>query len=391
MIRPSPRKDPHIFLSCGEASGDRYGAALLQALRRERPELRVSALGGPALTLAGAELVESAEAISVMGFGEVVTNLRPILRARRRIWQHVDRAGVDLVVPVDFPGFNLSLAKHARGRGIPVFYLIPPQVWAWAGWRVRRLRRDVDRLGTILPFEPDWFTARGVDVVHLGHPLMEDYAGFPFEATRRTREERLLDPDRPVVLGLLPGSRRQEIEQLLPLMRVAAGMIQSWLGRRRVRVLVSVVPGSDGRRTAELAGEGCELFNDPVPELVEKLDLALVCSGTASLEMALAGVPHALAYRTSSLNYAIARRLVKVPYIGLANLILERRLVSEHIQGDADPTHLANALLRLLNTPGARHEFYRGCADLRRRCGGAGVWRRAARAIVGMLDAEREA
>ncbi len=390
MIRPASRS-PHLFLSCGEASGDRYGAALVAALRRECPDIRVSALGGPSLAVAGAELIESSEAISVMGFGEVVANLRPIMRARRRVWRHVDDNDIDLVVPVDFPGFNLSLAKHARKRGIPVFFVVPPQLWAWGGWRIGNLRRDVDRLGTILPFEPEWFSQRGVDVVHLGHPLMEDYAGYPFEASRRAREERLLDPDQPIVLGLLPGSRRQEIERLLPVMRVAAGMIQSWLGRRRVRILVSSVPGSDGRHTAELAGEGCELVDEPMPELVERLDLALVCSGTASLEVALAGVPHALAYRTSSFNYAIARRLVNVPNIGLANLVLGRTLVSEHIQSDADPTHLANSLLRLLNTPGQRREFYRGCADLRRRCGGAGVWRRAARAILALLDERQEA
>jgi lipid-A-disaccharide synthase len=168
-------------------------------------------------------------------------------------------------------------------------------------------------------------------------------------------------------------------------------MIQSWLGRRRVRVLVSSLPGSNGRRTAALAGESCELVNDPLPELVSRLDLALVCSGTASLELALAGVPHAVAYRTSAFNYAIARRLVKVPHIALANLILERPLVSEHVQGAADPTHLANALLRLLNTPGQRQDFYGGCTELRRRCGGAGVWGRAARAILALLDARQEA
>ncbi|RKZ14186.1 lipid-A-disaccharide synthase [bacterium] len=390
MIRPA-NPVPHLFLSCGEASGDRYGAALLAALRRERPDIRVSALGGQALTVAGAEMVASSEDISVMGFGEVVAHWRPILRARRRIWRHVDDSGVDLVVPVDFPGFNLDLAAHAHRRGLPVFYVVPPQLWAWGAWRLRRLRRDVDRLGTILPFEPEWFGERDVDVVHLGHPLMEDYTDYPFEARKRAREERLLNPNQPVTVGLLPGSRRQEIDRLLPTMRVAAGIIQSWLGRRRVRVLVSSAPGSDGRRLAALAGEGCELVDLPLPELLEQLDLALVCSGTASLETALAGVPHAIAYRTSGLNHAIAKRLVKTSHIGLANLILERTLVPEHIQDDADPAHLANALLRLLNAPGQRRDYYRGCTDLRRRCGGAGVWRRAARAILALLDERREA
>ena len=384
------RSDGHIFISCGEASGDRYGAALLAALRKERPGVRVSALGGPAMAVAGADVVESSEAISVMGFGEVLTHWRPILKARRRVWKHIDTSGVDLVVPIDFPGFNLGLAAHAHDRGVPVFYVVPPQLWAWGGWRIGKVRRNIDRLGTILPFEQEWFRERGVDVVHLGHPLMEDYAEYPFEARRCAREERLQDPDRPITVGLLPGSRRQEIERLVPGMKVAAGMIQSWLGRRRVRTIISRAPGSDGGLVADLAGSGCEVTDQPLSMLFESLDVALVCSGTASLEAALAGVPHALVYRTSRFNYGIARHLVKVRYIGLANLILDRALVAEHVQNDADPAHLANTLLGLLNTPGRRRDFYRGCHDLRRRCGGAGVWRRAARAILALLDAGQE-
>lgn len=382
-------KRPHIFLSCGEASGDRYGAALLAALRERLPELRATALGGPALAQAGAELIASSEDIAVMGFGEVATHLAAILRARRRIWRHLRDGGVDLVVPIDFPGFNLRLAAQARRRGVRVFYIVPPQLWAWGAWRLRGMRRSVDLLGTILPFEPEWFASRGVPTVHLGHPLMEDYAEFPFGASCREREDRLQDSRQPVTLGLLPGSRLQEIERLLPAMRIAAGVIQSWLGRRRVRLVVSKAPGRHGRRLSDLAGAEARISDEPLPLLLRRLDLALVCSGTASLEAALAGVPHVVAYRTSDLNYAVARRLVHVPYIGLSNLILERQLVPEHVQQDADPLHLAGSLLGFLNASGRRREYYRGCRELRRRCGGAGAWRRAARAGAEMLPQSR--
>ena len=378
-------RGPHIFLSCGEASGDRYGAALVAALRREHPDVRISALGSQALAVAGADVVASSEQIAVMGFTDVVGRLPAIMRVRRQVWRHVARAGVDVVVPVDFPGFNLRLAGRARRLGKPVFYVVPPQLWAWGAWRLGRLQRDVTRLGTILPFEPGWFGERGVDVAHLGHPLMEDYADYPFEAHRREREQRLLDPQRPLTVGLLPGSRAQEITGLLPSMAVAASMIQTWLGRRRVQVLVSRAPGAAGRRTEQLAGDGVTVTDEPLPLLCERLDVALVCSGTASLELALAGVPHALAYRTGAVNYAIARRLVKVPHIGLANLVLGRPLVTEHLQEEAAPTHLANSLLTLLNTPGRREEFLAGCAEVRRACGEAGVWRRAARAILDLV------
>ena len=383
------RQTPHIFIACGEASGDRYGAALLAGLRRECPDVRVSALGGPAMALAGAEIIASSEPIAVMGFGEVLGRWRPILATRRRVWRHLRTGGVDLVVPIDFPGFNLRLAAEARRRGLPVFYIVPPQLWAWGAWRLRAVRRDVDRLGTILPFEPEWFRERGVAVAHLGHPLMEDYAEFPFEARKREREQRLQDPSQPLTLGLLPGSRHQEIERLLPSLRVAAGMVQSWLGGRRLRVVVSRAPGVPARDLAQLAGSDLEISDAPLALLLERLDLALVCSGTASLETALAGVPHALVYRTSALNYAVARRLVKIEHIGLANLVLGRSLVPELLQDGAEPMHMANALLRFLNTPGQRLEFYRGCHDLRRALGGGGVWRRAARQALELV-ARRE-
>jgi len=379
----------HIFISCGEASGDRYGAALLAALREERPQLRFSALGGSALAMAGAEVVQASEEIAVMGFGEVLASLPAILRARRRVWRHLDRGGVDLVVPIDFPGFNLQVAGRAHRRGVPVFYLVPPQLWAWGAWRLGQLRRRVDRIGAILPFEPEFFGQRGLDVVHVGHPLMEDYADFPFEESWRRREAVLASADRPVTVGLLPGSRRQEIVRLLPQMKVAAAMIQSWLGTRRIEILVSAAPGTDRKLLASLVGPQARLVDDPLPALLPRLDLALVCSGTACLETALAGVPHALAYRTSGFNYAVARRLVRVPYVGLPNLVLGQPLVPEHLQDDASPAQLARSLLEFVNQPGRREAFHAGCRELRTRCGGPGMWRRTAQAVLALLDSRR--
>lgn len=381
---------PHIFLSCGEASGDRYAAALLAELRELRPDVRATALGGPTLAMAGAELVASNEHVAIMGFGEVLAHLAPILRVRRRIWKHLAHGGIDLVVAIDYPGFNLRLAAQAHRRGLPVFYVVPPQLWAWGGWRLRGMRRTVDCLGTILPFERDWFDERGMTTVHLGHPLMEDYGQFPLDASCRQRELRLQDPDQPITLGLLPGSRRQEIERLLPVMQVAAGIIRSWLGRRRTKVLVSRAQATQGGMPASMVDPEAVIRDEPLPQLLPQLDLALVCSGTASLEAALAGVPHIVLYRTSRLNYWLARRLVRVPHIALANLILERRLVPEHVQGGADPLFLASSLLEFMSTPARRQEFYRGCGELRERCGEAGAWQRAARVIDAMLSQPRK-
>jgi len=374
----------HIFLSCGEASGDRYGAALAAALREADPSVRITALGSPRLADAGCEMVADSHELAVMGFSEVLGALPAIVRARRRVWRHLADTRPDLVVPLDFPGFNGDLAARARRAGIPVFWLIAPQVWAWGGWRIQGLRRKIDRLGTILPFETDYFRERGFDVFPMGHPLMEDYGGdFPFEATLAQREHRLNDRDEVLRIALLPGSRRQELRHLLPILKVTTKAVLGHLGdQREVRFVVSVAPGVDPALIDAVFESGVEMSGAALPDLLPQMDLALVCSGTASLEAALAGVPHELVYRTGAFNSFVGKRLLRTRHIGLSNLILDRRLVREHLQDDASPLPLSRSLLRWLGRPSERQEFYGHVRRLRSLCGKPGVWRRTAEAIL---------
>ncbi|MFO7652276.1 MAG: lipid-A-disaccharide synthase [Candidatus Krumholzibacteriia bacterium] len=387
-MRTAPRR--HVFLSCGEASGDRYGAALLSALRERDPYVRCTALGGSALAAAGAEIVQSSADLAVMGFGGVVGALPAILRARRRIWRHLADGGVDLVVPIDFPGFNLRVARRARKLGLPVFYLVPPQLWAWGAWRIGGLRRSVDRLGTILPFEADWFAERGVDVFPMGHPLVEDYGGWDLDGTIMAREQRFASEE-PLTLLLLPGSRRQEAARLASILKVSASIVAAGLGRRSLRVVVSRAPGMDGALLRDAVGAGVDIRREPLPVLLKGADLALVCSGTASLEAALAGVPHDIVYRTGALDYALARRLVRVDRFGLANLILGEDLVPEHLQEEVAPVPLARSLQRWVHDAGERRRFYAGVRRLREACGPPGVWSRTAEALLDHLDRQRAA
>ncbi len=375
----------HIFLSCGEASGTRYGAAVIAALRAADPTLRFSALGGASLAAAGAEVVQDAEGISVMGWAEALAVLPAVLKARRRVWRHLASQKIDLVLPVDFPGFNLRVAGHAHRLGIPVFYLIPPQLWAWGQWRLGALRRNVDRVGTILPFEEEYFQRQGLSVVPLGHPLMEDYADYPFEQGLEEREKTFADPDASLTVGILPGSRPQEVRQLMPVLKVAAQMLQAHLTPRPVRFVVSSAPGIRNTGLLGLVAAGFEVSEEPLPQLLPRLHLAFVCSGTASLEAALAGVPHDLVYRVSPLSYHIARRLIRVRRVGLANLILGRDLVREHLQSDASPVPLARALLQWVAVAQSRQAFYNETRRLRSLCGEPGVWRRASEAILDFL------
>ncbi len=380
---------PRLFLSCGEPSGDRYGACLVNALRRRVPGLQVAALGGAALAAAGAEIVQPMEPLAVMGFGEIAGALPALLAARRRVWRHLAAGQVDLCVPIDFPGFNLRVARQARRRGIPVFYLVAPQLWAWAPWRIGGVRRGVDRLGCLLPFEPAWFAARGVPAVALGHPLVDAFPAARVEADAVAREARLADERLPLTLGVLPGSRRQELARLLPPLLGAAAELQRRLAPRRVACVVSAAPGVDARPwRARLAGVA-EVTDEPLTQLLPRLDLALVCSGTASLEVALAGVPHEVVYRTSPFNYAIARRLVNVRRIGLANLVLGEDLAREHLQDEVTPERLARALSDWVAEPGRRRALAAGVARLRDRLGPPGFWERAADAALALLAAGR--
>lgn len=384
MSAPTSR---HVFLSCGEASGERYGAALVRNLRELDPDLRISALGGPALRAAGAEVVVDADEIAVMGFTEVFGVLPQILRARRRAFSHLREQKVDLVVPLDFPGFNSALAGQAKAAGIPVFWLIAPQVWAWGGWRTGGLRRKIDRLGTILPFEREYFSDRGFDVFPMGHPLMDDYgAGFAWDEGVRRRESRFKSAKAELTVSLLPGSRRQELAHLLPILKITAKALAGMLDGRDLRLLVSAAPGVDPGRVAEVFDTDVEITTEPLPRLLAASDLALVCSGTASLEAALAGVPHEVVYRTGGFNYWLARRLVQTRYIALGNLILDAPVVREHIQEAAAPLPLARAALRWVAHPAEREAFYEHSRRLRELCGESGVWRRTAQAILDTLE-----
>ncbi len=381
------RAQRHIFLSCGEASGERYGADLVSALRALDPGLRISALGGRQVADRGADLIHDAGQLGVMGFGEVLRAWPAIAAARKAVGGFLKRETPDLVVPVDFPGFNSWVAGKAHGAGLPVFWLVAPQLWAWGRWRAAGLRRKIDSLGTILPFEEKFFQELGFDVFPMGHPLMDQYGGqFPFRDSWARREAVFNDRNAPLTIGLIPGSRRQELRHLLPVFKVTAQALRGHLNPRPLRFVASVAPGMDARLVAEALGSEVDVSRDSLPALLPRLDLALVCSGTASLEAALAGVPHEVVYRTGRFDYFLARRLVKVPYIGLGNLVLDEGMVREHVQDDASPLLLTRSLLRWLSRPEARDGFFKGCERVRRSCGPAGVWRRTAEALLATLD-----
>ncbi len=359
----------------------------MAALRSLEPDIRISALGGRAMAVAGARIVCDSEELAIMGFAEVVSALPTVLKVRRKLFRFLSDEKPDLVIPIDFPGFNGQLAGKAQQLGLPVYWVIAPQVWAWGGWRTGGFRKKIQRLGTILPFEEEFFRERGFDVFPMGHPLCEDYMGsFPFEDSLDRREKLFHSRQEPLVVGIIPGSRRQELKELLPILKVTSQALVGHFENREVRFILSAAPGVDPLRLSEQFETGTEITQEPLSHLFPRCDLALVCSGTASLEAALAGVPHELVYRTGPLNSWIGKRLLRAPFVGLSNLILQRRMVREHLQEQVAPLPLARHLLRWVGRPSERQAFYADARRLRQLCGKPGVWERTARDILTFLD-----
>jgi lipid-A-disaccharide synthase len=366
------RKAPRIFVSAGEPSGDLHGAGVVRALRARHPEAVIEALGGPRMAEAGAVIRYPMEGLAAFGLVEVITKLGAHLRLLRALKADFHAARYDLVILIDYPGFHVRVAEAARAARTPVLYYIAPQLWAWRPGRARRFAAAVDRLAVVLPFEQRFFGALGLRSDYVGHPLV-DREGWP---TRSEARARLGLPDQGRVLGLFPGSRRQEVRRLWAPFRDAA---QRMLDEGRCdRVIVAGTAGGEYPDPGPLD----ILRGDPMP-VFAAADAALAKSGTTTLEAALAGVPMVVAYKVHPLTWIMFQRLRTVRWVSLVNLIAEREVVPEMLQDRAEAGPLADALRPLLDPRDPRTVAQReGLALVRERLGAPGATTR----VVAIAD-----
>ena len=367
----TPNREGHlsVFLVAGEASGDAYGAQLIRELKRECTlrgiTLHTVGWGGDAMASEGMRLMTHIRDVSFMGFWEVAKHLPTILRNLRRVKDEVIRENPDMVITIDFPGFNMRLAKalrKARHNALRVQW-VAPQVWAWKAGRVKQLARDFDAVCPILPFEQESLTRAGVQVWNEGHPLLDL---LPSEGASK----------RDLALALLPGSRTQELKHHLPVMIQSAqeGAAKGLWSLNKV--VIAGAPGRTAEDYALASDAGIDVRFGQTHELLSRAQFAWVASGTATLEAALLGTPHALLYRTSALTYFLAKQLVKVKFIGLPNLLLGREVVPELIQDALHPSSLLEHATLDSSTQ------QRAFEELRSVLGGPGASARIARQVL---------
>ncbi len=368
--------EPTVFLSAGEASGDQHGAELARALRARLPGARLAGLGGSAMASAGVELLADLDRLAVLGFAEVVRHLPDLYALRREVRAFLRRENVDLLIPIDYPGFNLPLASWAHGRGCPVLYYIAPQVWAWRESRAKRLARVADEVCVVLPFEEEFLRRHGARARFVGHPLLDRSAATSPDAGPGVP----VAPEGPL-LGLFPGSRRQEVERMLPVFLEAGLRL-----RERVPDLSLAVARSPDLPHALFADAGPARVLDP-ESVAGRATAAITKSGTITLQLALADVPMVVGYRVSPMTFAFARRLVRVPHIALVNLVAGREIVPERIQAGMTPAALADAAHPLLDPDSdERRRVRNGLSEVRARLGEPGAAGRVAEAAAGILE-----
>ncbi len=371
-----------IMLSAGEASGDLHGAVLCRALRELEPGVRLVGMGGAHMAAAGMDVIVDPTRQAAVGTSEALGRIPALYRAYRLLVKRLRREQPRALVLIDFPEFNLRLARQARRAGVPVVYFIPPQLWAWRQGRVRQMARRVSRVLAVFPFEPALYEKARVPVELVGHPLLD---ALPLNLTRDEARRRLgADPGHSLI-GLLPGSRQEEVERLLPPMLEAAQRLAAADGRRRF-VLGLAPTVSRQQAQAHLhrvaAGLTVELVSGRTYEVMAGAEALLIASGTATLEAALLGTPMVVCYRVSRTTEIIARLLARVQWISLPNLVSGRAVVPELIQEDVTGARLAAEASRLLEDPVAATAQRAAFKELRARLGEPGVARRAARAVL---------
>jgi len=376
-------KSKKILLVAGEVSGDLHGSYLVEAVHCIDPEIEFFGVGGERLKGVGMRLLHHSQSLSVVGLTEVLVKLPSILKSFRTLKRSLETEKPDLVILIDFPDFNLRLARIVHRRGIPILYYVSPQIWAWRPKRVKLISRVIRKMVVLFSFEAPLYEAAGVDVEWVGHPLLDIVK--PALSKEMAFQQFGLDPRRRTV-GLLPGSRIHEIERLLPSLLASAGLLQKEIPD--LQFVIPLAPGiskttlSSRMKSGSVPVKVVEGFTYDVMNLCE---LLIAASGTATLEGAILGKPMIIVYRVSFLTYWVGRALIQVDHIGLVNLVAEEEIAPELIQKEVNPRRIADEAFRILKDPLLSQKMSESMAEMRQKLGEPGAAQRAARIVTSLL------
>jgi len=376
----------NVIIVAGEASGDLHGASLVREIKKIDPKVAFGGIGGRALRSAGVDVWFDSKDLAVVGIFEVIVSLAKILQAFTYLRHFLKTHKPDLLILIDYPDFNLPLAKVAKKYGIPVMYYISPQVWAWRKGRVRNIARFVDKMVVIFPFEVAFYRTYNVDVEFVGHPLLDIVR--PISLKEETRRRLGLREDK-TTIALLPGSRGSEIRRMLPSMLGAAKILKEALPD--VQFILSIAP-TLGRPDIEPLipshVKDLKVTDSYIYDVMNACDLIITASGTATVEAAIMNTPMVVIYKVSPLSYFIARRLVKVNHIGMVNLIAGERVVPELIQDEATPDRIATECLKILGDELVANSIKEKLKRVKDRLGAGGASRKAALVAYRLLRHE---
>ena len=372
-----------IFIIAGEASGDLHGSNLVKSIKELAKEVEFTGIGGERMKQAGVRLIAHCSDMAVVGFTEVLKKAAYIIKIRAKVKDIFEKQTPDLLILIDYPEFNLHIAKYAKNIGIPVMYYISPQVWAWRTGRVKKIKKRVDKMVVILPFEEKFYKKWDIDAVYVGHPIMDE---IPKHIDiDKTKRELKLESAFPIIT-LLPGSRMHEITNTLPVMVKAAYMLKNeFKGIRANLVLANSIDKKEIEKYIQHF-DFIKIFpNRNIYECLAISDLAFVTSGTATLETAIIGTPMIVVYKGSTLSFWIAKALVNVKYVSLVNLIAEEKVVPEILQEELTPQNLTKEALKILNLEELRLKMKQKLYLVKEKLGKEGASKRAAEVALRMI------
>ncbi|GEN67503.1 MULTISPECIES: lipid-A-disaccharide synthase [Chryseobacterium] len=362
------------YIIAGEASGDLHGSNLMKALKQKDPNAEFRFWGGDLMEAQGGTLVKHYRDLAFMGFLEVVMNLRTILNNIAFCKEDIRKNRPDVLILVDYPGFNLRIARFAKELGIKVVYYISPQLWAWKEGRVETIKKYVDEMMVILPFEEDFYRKHGVHSHFVGHPLLDAISDLKEISTEQFKKENGLNDKE--IIALLPGSRKQEVEKMLEIMLSVRPHFKNY------QFVIAGAPSLPKEFYQKYVDDNVHFVSNRTYDVLRCSKAALVTSGTATLETALLNIPEVVCYRGSTISYAIAKRLVKnINYISLVNLIMDREVVKELIQNDLNTKNLVDELAKILEGE-KREQVLKEYSLLREKLGGKGASDHAAEVIL---------